>query len=386
MTTNLTQRIFLSPPHMSPVDRTLLIEAFDSNWIAPCGPQVDAFEREFAEALDIPYAVALSSGTAALHLALLAAGVDSGDTVLTSTLTFVATANAIRYVGANPVFIDSDRSSWNMDPGLLETELKRLATLGQCPAAVVTVDILGQCADYERIAEICRRYGVPLIEDAAESLGATYGDQAAGTLGDIGCFSFNGNKIITTSGGGMLVTREKKIADYVRHLASQARRPVSHYEHEEIGFNYRLSGLLSAVGRGQLSVLTERVKQRRANFQFYHDALKELPGIEFMPEASFGYSTRWLTAMLVNPDQLGVTADDLRLALETENIEARRIWKPMHLQPVYADCRVCGGNVSDEFFEYGLCLPSGSSLTEEDRERVVKVILATVEQGLSKAA
>jgi len=374
---------------MSPVEREFLLEAFDSNWIAPCGPQIDAFEREFSELLDIPYAVALSSGTAALHLALLAVGVGSGDAVLTSTLTFVATANAIRYVGAVPTFIDSDRTSWNMDPTILEFELERLVALGQYPAAVVVVDILGQCADYDRISAICHRYKIPLIEDAAESLGASYKNRAAGTLADIGCFSFNGNKIITTSGGGMLVTRDKRIAERVKHLATQARQPVSHYEHEEIGFNYRLSGLLAALGRGQLTVLSERVQVRRANFQFYYEtlnALNELPGIEFMPEASFGHSTRWLTAMLVNPDQLGVTANDLRIALEAENIEARRIWKPMHLQPVYADCCICGGNVSEEFFEYGLCLPSGSSLTEEDRKRIVKNILATVERGLSKAA
>jgi dTDP-4-amino-4,6-dideoxygalactose transaminase len=379
-------RIYLSPPHMSEEDFRLLSDAFHSNWIAPLGPHIDAFEKEFENLMGGGHAVALSSGTAALHLALQVVGVKPGDEVLVSTLTFVASANAVHYCGAKPVFIDSDRTSWNLDPNLVADELRLADQQGRLPSAVLATDVFGQCVDYEAIVDACQKYEIPLIEDAAESLGAEYQGKPAGTLGDIGCFSFNGNKIITTSGGGMLVTKNAHWAERVRHLATQARLPAAHYQHEEIGYNYRLSNLLAAVGRGQLSVLQERVDQRRANYQFYKDSLGKLPGIKFMPELDRGRSTRWLTCVLITPELLGCSAENLRLSLEAENIEARPIWKPMHLQPVYADCRIRGGNVSEEFFKYGLCLPSGSSLTEEDRERVVKVIFATVERSKSKAA
>lgn len=367
-------RIYLSPPHMCENDRSFLVEAFDSNWIAPLGPHVDAFEKEFAQKVGAAHAVAVSSGTAALHLALVLTGIGPGDSVATSTLTFAASANVIRYVGAEPVFIDSDAASWNLDPDLLAEELEACVQRGKPIKAVLAVDVCGQCADFEPIQRLCRFYDIPLIEDAAEALGATYQGKPAGTFGKIGCFSFNGNKIITTSGGGMLVTEHKALADKARFLATQARDPVPHYEHSEIGYNYRMSNLLAAVGRGQLRVLDDRVARRRANFRFYQDALGDLPGIDFMPELKSGRATRWLTCILVNPEVLGATREDIRLALEAENIESRPFWKPMHLQPVYSDCRVRGGAVSEAIFRDGLCLPSGSNLTSEELNRVVDTV------------
>lgn len=367
-------RLYLSPPHMSGSERELLLEAFDSNWIAPLGPHVDAFEREFAEVTGREHAVALSSGTAALHLALILMGVEPGDDVITSTLTFAATANAIRYLGANPVFIDSDDASWNMDPELLDRELHAAARRGKMPKAVICVDVFGQCADYEAITKICRFHEVPLIEDAAEALGAAYQDRPAGAFGEIACFSFNGNKIITTSGGGMLVTDRADWAARVRHLSTQARDPAPHYEHSEVGYNYRMSNLLAAVGRGQLQSLAERVRKRRAIFARYVEQLGDLPGISFMPEIEGGHSTRWLTCILVDAQQFGATREDIRLALDRENIEARPVWKPMHLQPAHQHCARQGGAVSERLFDIGLCLPSGSSMTEEDQQRVINIV------------
>jgi len=370
------ERVYLSPPHVAPRDRALLLEAFDSGWIAPLGPQVDAFEREFAQKLGTGHAVALSSGTAALHLALVLLGVRPGDEVFTSTLTFAATANAIRYVGATPVFIDSDRRTWNMDPALLAEELDAAARHGRRPAAVIVVDLYGQCADYDPILEACRRHGVPVVEDAAEALGATYRGRPAGTLGQIGCFSFNGNKIITTSGGGMFVCQDGSQADLARKLATQAREPAPHYEHTTIGYNYRMSNLLAAVGRGQLQVLEERVSARRANFAFYRAALGELPGVEFMPEHPAGRPTRWLTCLTLDPVRFGTDREAVRLALEAENIESRPGWKPMHLQPAFSGCRVRGGAVAEDLFRRGLCLPSGSNLSQADRRRVAETFAA----------
>lgn len=372
MTTN--DRIYLSPPHMSPQERELLLEAFDSNWIAPLGPHVDAFEREFAAKLGTQHAVALASGTAALHLALVVAGVRPGDTVVTSTLTFAATANAIRYTGAEPVFIDSERASWNMDPQLLADELRRAARLGRLPKAAVVVDICGQCANWDPIHSQCREYGVTTIEDAAEALGATYRERPAGTMADIGCFSFNGNKIITTSGGGMLVTRNADWARQVRHLATQARDPALHYQHSQIGYNYRLSNLLAAVGRGQLAVLDDRVARRRANFEYYQQALADVPGLEFMPEADFGRATRWLSCLLTDPAYGHPAPARICAQLAADGIETRPMWKPMHQQPVFADCRVQGGSVADDIFRRGLCLPSGSNLNTRDLERVAAAL------------
>jgi pyridoxal phosphate-dependent aminotransferase EpsN len=359
---------------MGNMERELLLKAFDSNWIAPLGPHVDAFEREFCKTIGVFHSVALSSGTAALHLAMILLGVSAGDEVLVSSFTFVATVNAVTYVGATPVLIDSDDISWNMDPRLLEEELKDCARRGKLPKAVIVVDLYGQCADYDSINAICDRFKVPIVEDAAEALGATYKGRPAGSFGKVGVFSFNGNKIITTSGGGMLVSEDDVLIDRARHLATQARDPAPHYQHSEIGFNYRMSNLLAAVGRGQLRVLDQRVARRREIFEFYRSALGNIPGIYFIPDAPYGKSNRWMTCITVDPEEFGASREDIRLALEAENIESRPVWKPMHLQPVFSGCRVRGGDVSAEIFEKGLCLPSGTVLEEVDLIRIVEII------------
>lgn len=366
-------RIQLSAPHLSNEELPLVQEAFDTNWIAPLGPHVDAFEEELARVVDAGYACALSSGTAGLHLALLMLGVGAGDEVIVPTLTFVASANPVSYVGARPIFIDCDRESWNLDPGLLAEELQRRARNNQLPKAVISVDLYGQAADYDLITEVCANYGIPLVEDAAEALGATYRGKPAGGFGTMAVLSFNGNKIITSGGGGMLVSNDRKWTDRARFLATQARDAAPHYQHSTIGYNYRLSNLQAAVGRGQLRVLRERVDARRANFAFYERELSGTPGISFMPEASYGRATRWLTCVQVDPQAFGATREDLRRAFERDNIEARPVWKPMHLQPVYAGCPVVGGSVAQHIFEHGLCLPSGSGLTESELERVAHI-------------
>jgi len=370
----MTKRIFLSPPHMSGHESQYVMEAFESNWIAPMGPMVDAFEKEVCEYVGVAHGTALSSGTAALHLAMLVLGLKAGDEVLCPTLTFIASANAITYVGAQPVFIDCDRTSWNIDPDLLDEELAAGAKRGRRPRAVIAVDLYGQCADYGRIEDICRRYKVPLVEDSAEALGATCDGKKAGCFGRVAVFSFNGNKIITTSGGGMLVSSDGELVRKARFLATQARDPAPHYEHSTIGYNYRMSNLLAAIGRGQLKVIEEHVVARRRNCELYRKALGDVPGIVFMPEASYGRSNRWLTCILVEPVEYGATREDIRLALEAENIESRPIWKPMHLQPVFKECRKRGGKVAEEIFEKGLCLPSGSSLSAGDQERIIGII------------
>lgn len=360
---------------MGPDERELLLDAFDSNWIAPLGPHVAAFEAEFAKVVQVPHAAALSSGTAALHLAMIILGIGPGDDVLCPTLTFSATANAIRYVGATPVFIDSEAASWNMDPALLDDELADCDRRGKRPAAVVSVDLYGQCCNYRAIVEICERWDVPLIEDAAEALGATYDGKPAGSFGRLAAFSFNGNKIITCSGGGMLVSEDQVIVKRAIHLATQAREPAPHYQHEDIGYNYRLSNLLAAVGRGQLRHLASRVDARREIRNRYLAQLGSVPGLDFMPEIENGCSTFWLTACTIDADAFGASNDDVRQALEAANIEARPVWKPMHLQPVFQGCRVRGGDVSERLFRDGVCLPSGSSLSEEEQHLIVAVIL-----------
>jgi dTDP-4-amino-4,6-dideoxygalactose transaminase len=365
-----SKRIYLSPPHIGAREPTLVADVFASNWIAPLGPHVDAFEQEFAAAVAVPHAAALSSGTAALHLALLLVGVSPGDEVLVSTFTFAASVNPIRYLGARPAFIDSERRSWNMDPALLEETLAARARTGALPRAVVLVHLYGQSADIDPIRAACERHGVALVEDAAEALGATYHGRSPGTFGRVGIFSFNGNKIITTSGGGMLVSSDEALVDHARKLATQARDPAPHYQHSEVGYNYRLSNVLAAIGRGQLQLLEDRVRARRSNFEFYRSVLGELPGIEFMPDASWGRHTRWLTCLTIDPDAFGATREDVRMALESDDVESRPLWKPMHMQPVFAACPATGGAVAESLFRNGLCLPSGSSLTEEDLERV----------------
>ncbi len=369
-------RLYLSAPHMGPRERELLLEAFDSNWIAPLGPHVDAFEREFAAVSGRKYAVAVSSGTAALHLCLRLLDVQPGQEIFTSSLTFVATANSIRYAGAEPVFFDSDADTWNMDPALLADELGKRSQQNRLPAAVMVVDVIGQCANYTKISEICQRHNVPIIEDAAESLGASLNGKPAGAFGELSCFSFNGNKIITTSGGGMLVTDNEAWAKEARYLATQARDPAPHYEHSVTGYNYRMSNLLAAVGRGQLEVLADRVVRRREIFSIYQQALGNLPGLEFMPEPEGFHSTRWLTALTVDPQSFGVDREQVRLALEDANIESRPVWKPMHMQPAFADCTMIGGKVCEQLFRDGLCLPSGSSMSHADQERVIEIVRA----------
>ena len=369
-------RLFLSPPEVGDTERSLLLEAFDSNWIAPLGPMVDAFEREFAEYVGVPHAAALSSGTAALHLALVMLGVGPGDDVLVPTLTFVATANAVSYVGARPVFVDSDEATWNMDPALVAEELDERARGGRLPAAVLGVDLYGQCVDWTPVREACDRHGVPVIEDAAEALGATYAGRPAGGFGEYGVFSFNGNKIITTSGGGMLVAESAEAIERVRFLATQARDPAPHYEHTVMGFNYRMSNLLAALGRGQLANLPGKVERRRAVNAAYRDAFAEVPGIGFMPNFAGGEPTNWLTVVTVDEAEFGASPTQIREHLESLDIEARPAWKPMHLQPLFAGNPCRGGRVAEEIFRTGLCLPSGSAMTESDVARVVDGVLS----------
>ncbi|MDJ0734692.1 MAG: aminotransferase class I/II-fold pyridoxal phosphate-dependent enzyme [Nostocaceae cyanobacterium] len=372
----MTKPILLSTPHMGDYEQKFVQAAFDTNWIAPVGPHVDAFEQEFCQLIGAGNAAAVSSGTAAIHLALRLIGVEKGDDVFCSTLTFTATANPIIYQGAKPVFIDSDRTSWNMNPDLLQTALAKRDRLGKLPKAVVLVHLYGQSADIEPILSICNRYGIPLIEDAAEALGATYKGQSPGTFGKIGIYSFNGNKIITTSGGGMLVSDDPEIVSKARFLATQARDAAPHYQHSEIGYNYRLSNVLAGIGRGQLRVLDERVAARRRNYEIYNSTLGKLPGVEFMPEASFGKATRWLTCLTINPQAFGADREQIRLALAAEQIETRPVWKPLHMQPVFADCECIGGEIAEDLFARGLCLPSGSNLTLEDLHQVIEAFTA----------
>ncbi len=374
------QRIYLSTPHMSGLEQEFVADAFASNWIAPLGPHVDAFEREMCQAVGAAAGAALSSGTAALHLALRLLGVSRGDEVLVPTLTFSASANPVVYEGGVPVFIDSERDSWNMDPALLAEQLEKRARAGRLPRAVVVVHLYGQTADMDPILEACARYEVPVVEDAAEALGATYRGRAPGTLGRMGIYSFNGNKVITTSGGGMLVSDDPGLIAHARKLATQAREPEPHYEHREIGYNYRLSNVLAAIGRAQLRVLEDRVRARRRNFDFYVQALGDLPGVEFMPEAPWGRHSRWLTCVLLDPAEFGADREAVRLALEAENIEARPLWKPMHMQPVFARCERVRGTVAQDLFQRGLCLPSGSNLTEGELDRVARAVRSTARQ------
>ncbi len=355
-------------------EHQFVTEAFETNWIAPVGPHVNAFEQEFCQRVGVGHAAAVSSGTAALHLALQLVGVGVGDEVFCSTLTFSASANPIAYLGAKPVFIDSERQSWNMDPHQLQIALEQRAQSGKLPAAVVLVHLYGQSADIDPILQACERYQVPVVEDAAEALGATYKGRSPGTFGKVGIFSFNGNKIITTSGGGMLVAEDASIVAKARFLATQARDPTPHYQHSEIGYNYRMSNVLAGIGRGQLMVLSDRVAARRRNCEVYERALGKLPGIEFMPEAPWGSATRWLTCLTIDPVAFGVDRETVRLALAEAQIEARPVWKPLHLQPIFADCECFGGDVAEDLFDRGLCLPSGSNLTDEELNRVIDEI------------
>ena len=378
--TSTEPRIYLSPPHMGETELELVKDAFAANWIAPLGPHVDAFERELATYVGIGHAAALSSGTAAIHLALRLFGLRPGEEVICPTLTFAASANPIVYEGATPVFIDSEEATWNMDPTLLDEELDRCAANGRLPRAAIVVDLYGQSANYDPILDVCERYNVPVIQDSAEALGATYKGRKVGTQGRCAIFSFNGNKIITTSGGGMLVSDNPDLIERARFLAMQARDPAPHYQHSTVGFNYRMSNVLAAIGRGQLRVLDERIAARRRNFESYKAALGAAPGIAFMPLASYGEPNYWLTCITIDPKKFGATREEVRLALADYNIEARPVWKPLHLQPVFADCRARGGSVAETLFACGLCLPSGSSLTEAELDRICTIVLTTQKQ------
>lgn len=379
------KRLYLSSPHMSQYEQEFIAEAFATNWIAPLGPHVDAFEKELAEYVGSAGAVAISSGTAAIHLALRLLNIGRGDIVFCSSLTFVASANPILYQGATPVFIDSEPESWNMSPAALKRAMETHEKSGKLPKAVIIVNLYGQSADMEPLMGICSEYGVPVVEDAAESLGATYKGRASGTFGKFGIYSFNGNKIITTSGGGMLVSDDLKALEKARFWATQAREPARYYQHREVGYNYRLSNILAAIGRGQLKVLEERVRTKKMIFEQYRAAFCQIEGIEFMPEASFGCSTRWLTALTVNPDYCGFKAFDIIDCLEKENIEARPVWKPLHLQPLFQAYdyfpHYVDYSVSDVLFKNGLCLPSGTNMIEVEQNRVIECIRKYLNTG-----
>jgi dTDP-4-amino-4,6-dideoxygalactose transaminase len=375
----IDRQILLSTPHLGDSEQDFVQEAFRTNWIAPLGPNVDAFERELADYVGVKYAAAVSSGTAAIHLALILLGVTKGDTVFCSSLTFSASANPIVYQGAEPVFIDSDDESWNMSPAALERALVAAEKAGRLPKAVIVVSLYGQSADMDPLAALCERFGVPLVEDAAESLGAKYKGRASGTFGKLGIYSFNGNKIITTSGGGMLVSDDRELIEKAKFLATQARDPAPHYQHSVIGYNYRMSNILAGVGRGQLTVLEERVAARRAVFDRYRSALGDV-GIQWMPEPDWSFSTHWLTACTIDP-VTGMTSERLIKALAAEMIEARPVWKPMHLQPVFQHCQYFtagGASVSDRLFDQGICLPSGSNMALADVDRIIGVIKRSI--------
>jgi pyridoxal phosphate-dependent aminotransferase EpsN len=364
------KRILLSVPHMGGSELRYVTEAFEQNWLSTVGPNIDAFEREFSARLGLP-SVALGSGTAAIHLGLRLFGVGPGDEVICPTLTFVASVNPVSYLGARPVFIDSDRASWNIDPQRLEDFLRQRAAKNAVPRAIVVVHLFGQSADMDPILEICARYGVAVLEDAAEALGTTYRGKPAGTLAPIGAFSFNGNKIITTTGGGMLVAHDKALVDKARYWSTQAREPRVEYHHVEVGYNYRMSNVLAGIGRGQLEVLDQRVAQRRAIAFRYRDAFADLSGVELMPQAEYGLHTNWLSVFTVDPQRAGYSRDDVIDTLDRANVESRPVWKPMHLQPLFAGHEVIGGEVAEAIYQHGICLPSATNMTHAEQEHVI---------------
>lgn len=369
------KRVLLSVPHMSGAEEMYVREAFASNWLSTVGPNIDAFEREFEELIGRP-SVAVASGTAAIHLGLRLLGVGPNDEVFCPTLTFVASVSPALYQGARPVFIDSERRSWNMDPNILEDALKKKARSNSLPRAVIVVHLFGQCADMDPILEVCDRYGVPVLEDAAESLGANYRGRPSGSLAAVGAFSFNGNKIITTTGGGMLVARDPEMVNKARFWSTQARDQGVAYHHSEMGYNYRMSNVLAGVGRGQLRVLGERVRQRRKIAFRYEDSFSDLNGIELMPQAAYGLHTNWLSCFLVDEESFGCSRDGLMARLDAANVESRPVWKPMHLQPLFKDAEVFGGAVAGDLFARGICLPSSSSLSDEEQDHVIESVRA----------
>ncbi|MER1999960.1 MAG: aminotransferase class I/II-fold pyridoxal phosphate-dependent enzyme [Lysinibacillus sp.] len=374
----MNNRILLSSPHMGGTEQKYVQEAFDTNWIAPLGANVDSFEKELAQYVEVNAASATSSGTGAIHLALDLLGVQAGDDVFCSTLTFIASANPILYLGAKPVFIDSEPTTWNMSPQALERALQKAKANNKLPKAVIVVNLYGQSARMDEIMALCNEYGVPIVEDAAESLGSTYKGKKSGTFGKFGIYSFNGNKIITTSGGGMLVSDDAELIAKSRFKATQARDVAKHYQHSVVGYNYRMSNIVAGIGRGQLEVLDERVAQKRAIFERYVQAFAKIDGLEMMPELENTFSNRWLSTMTLDPAKISVTPYELIDVLEANNIESRPVWKPLHMQPLFKDCRFYAHSdqdvVSERLFETGICLPSDSKMTVEEQQNVAKLI------------
>ena len=370
-------KIWLSSPHMGGNEQQYIREAFDTNWVAPLGPNVNGFEKDLEDYLkgDV-FVGALSSGTAAIHLGLILLGVEAGDEVICQSMTFSASANPIKYLGASPVFVDSDTQTWNLCPLALEDAIKDRITKGKKPKAIIAVHLYGMPFMVDEIVEIANKYEIPLLEDSAEALGSTYKGQKCGTFGDIGILSFNGNKIITTSGGGAIVVKDAKLKDRAVFLSTQARDNAPHYQHSEVGYNYRMSNICAGIGRGQMEVLDKHIALRRRMNGFYVDLFQNIFGISVFTETNDDFcSNHWLTAILVDPEKTGgVTREDLRLAFEKENIESRPLWKPMHLQPIFSDCLYYGGNVAEKLFNNGLCLPSGSNLSQVDRDRITFVV------------
>ncbi|MBI1767925.1 MAG: aminotransferase class I/II-fold pyridoxal phosphate-dependent enzyme [Bacteroidetes bacterium] len=367
----MSQRIYLSPPHLSGEEVNFIKEALDTNWVAPAGPALGEFEKHIAKSNEVENCLVVSSGTAAIHLALIVLGVERGDEVICSTFTFSGSCNPIIYQSATPIFVDSEFQSWNMDPALLEQAIKDRLRLGKKPKAIIVVHLFGMPAQMDQVMEIAGRYQIPVIEDAAEALGSLYHDRSTGSIGDIGIYSFNGNKIITTSGGGAIVSNRKEWTDKARFLSSQSRSPVPYYQHEELGYNYQLSNISASIGLGQIKILQDRVKQRRRIFDFYTANLSSL-GFSFQPEPPGVESNRWLTTVLL--DSKTLKPEKLRVELEKKNIETRPLWKPMHLQPVFKDAPSYLNGVSESLFERGLCLPSGSNLSEGNLQFVVQSI------------
>lgn len=371
----MNEKIWLSSPHMGGNEEVYVKQAFDTNWIAPLGPHVDGFEKDLAKFTGSKHVAALSSGTSAIHLALIMLGIKAGDEVICQSFTFSASANPIVYQGATPVFVDSEKETWNMSPVHLRAAITKRIENGKKPKAIIPVHLYGMPGKMKEIMAIAKEFEIAVIEDAAEALGSDIDGKACGTFGDMGILSFNGNKIITTSGGGALISNNEKYISKARFLATQARDAAPHYQHSHIGYNYRMSNVCAGIGRGQLEVLPQRVEQRRANYSFYINALGQVPGISFLEEPAGSFSNRWLTTILVDSKLSGgTTRETIRLALEKDNIESRPLWKPMHLQPVFEDCPFYGDGISQRLFEDGLCLPSGSNLSKGDLERVVHII------------
>ena len=371
---HIEQRLFLSPPDVGTLERQALTDALDSGWIAPVGPALDAFEKTICERIGSKHAVAMSTGTAAIHLALRACGVGSGDRVYCSTLTFAGSCNPIIYEGATPVFIDCETTSWNLDPALFAEAIEADAKKGTLPKALVLTHLYGQSAQLDTILKLCQQYGITLIEDAAEALGATFRGKALGSFGLFGIFSFNGNKIITTSGGGMLVTDDQQAAEQIRKWSTQSRDPASHYEHSELGFNYRMSNLLAALGNAQMQSLDEKITNCKAHYEAYSETFSNIPAIEMMPIAGYGKPNHWLTCITLDDSQT-VQPKQIMDALEAQNIESRPLWKPMHCQPFYKDAPCIGGSISEDLFKRGLCLPSGTKMSTKQRNRVIEIVL-----------